>query len=81
MKIYNRKTFYFGFSCILLSLINLITSFFTGIELKTVILALILMFFGLGSLRRCFSSKLSFEDKLDELDERNRLNDMKSKSK
>ncbi len=81
MKIYNKKTFYFGFSCILLSLLNLITSFFTGIEFKTVILALLLMFFGLGSLRRCFSSKLSFEDKLDELDERNRLIDMKSKSK
>ncbi|MDU4973611.1 MAG: hypothetical protein E6X19_12955, partial [Hungatella hathewayi] len=45
------------------------------------VITLALLFIGGGSVMRSFSRNMSREDKLDELDERNRLIDLKTKSR
>lgn len=81
MKVYNKKTFAFGVAAIALGCLNVITAAAMGIDLESVILIAFLLFFGIGSVRRSFSQKFSTEDKLDELDERNQLIELKSKRK
>ncbi len=81
MKIYNKKTFAFGIFAVVLALLNLIASIWTGFDVKSIILILLLLFFGLQSMLRGVSRKLTREDKMDELDERNQLIELKSRSK
>lgn len=81
MKIYNKKSFLFGIFSTALGLLNTVTSIATGFDVKSVILIVLLLFFGLTSIIRSLSHRLSKEDKQEDLDERNRLISLKSKSK
>lgn len=81
MKIYNKKKFGSGFICIVLGVLNFLACFSTGFDVSGMVITLALLFIGGGSIMRSFSRNMSREDKLDELDERNRLIDLKTKSK
>lgn len=81
MKIYDKKKFGSGLVCMALSLLNLIASFWTGFDVSGIILILALLLFGVVLITRSLSYNLSREDKLEELDERNQLIELKTKSK
>ena len=81
MKIYNKKKFGSGFICIVLGVLNFLACFSTGFDVSGMVITLALLFIGGGSVMRSFSRNMSREDKLDELDERNRLIDLKTKSR
>lgn len=51
------------------------------LDINSIILIVALFAFGFGSIMRSISQRMTKEDKLEELDERNRLITMKSKSK
>lgn len=81
-KIYNKKAFAFGAVLIGLGCLNLICDLFTGtLDVEGIILIAALLLFGSSAILRSLSQQLSREDKLEELDERNRLIELKSKSK
>lgn len=81
MKIYNKKTFMSGIFATALGLLNLATALWTKFDVESIIIVLFLLFFGVNSMIRSVSQKLSREDKLEELDERNQLIELKTKSK
>ena len=81
MKIYNKKKFGSGFICIVLGVLNFLACFSTGFDVSGMVITLALLFIGGGYIMRIFSRNMSREDKLDELDERNRLIDLKTKSR
>lgn len=82
MKIYNKKVFASGVFMTALGLLNLITSMMRqDVDISSVILIVALFVLGCGSIMRSISRKMAREDKLEELDERNRLIALKSKSK
>ena len=81
MKIYNKKKFGSGFICIVLGVLNFLACFSTGFDVSGMVITLALLFIGGGSVMRSFSRNMSREDKLDELDERNRMIDLKTKSR
>ncbi len=82
MKIYNKKRFASGVSMIALGLLNLITSLIRqDLDVSSTILIIALFVLGFGTIMRSVSQKMAKEDKLEELDERNRLITLKSKSK
>ena len=81
MKIYNKKKFGSGFICIVLGVLNFLACFSTGFDVSGMVITLALLFIGGGYIMRSFSRNMSREDKLDELDERNRLIDLKTKSR
>lgn len=82
MKIYNKKVFASGIFMVALGVINLVADIVNGkVDMKGIILISALFLFGLGTTMRSLSRKLTREDKLDELDERNQLIELKSKSK
>ena len=81
MKIYNKKKFGSGFICIVLGVLNFLACFSTGFDVSGMVITLALLFIVGGSVMRSFSRNMSREDKLDELDERNRLIDLKTKSR
>lgn len=80
MKIYNKKKFGSGLICIVLGLLNVIACINTGFDISGMILILALMFIGGGLTIRSVSRNLSKEDKLEEMDERNQLIELKTKS-
>lgn len=80
MKIYNRKNFVSGLLLTILGIILFVLGLKTGMDWETVILSASCMFIGIGLLIRSASAKLSREDKLDELDERNKLVLLKNRS-
>ena len=81
MKIYNKKNFRYGLWMTVLGVLMLLTSIWKGFDIKgTVILALCL-FPGIGLLLRSLSSDMSREDKIAELDERNKLVEWRAKSR
>ena len=73
MKIYNKKVFASGVFMAALGLLNL--------EINTILLIVVLFVLGFGSVMRSISRRMAAEDKVEELDERNRLIALKSKSK
>ena len=82
MKIYNKKKFAFGVGMTVLGTANLILDIVNNsLDVKSVIIILALFLFGIGDIMRSLSQKMSREDKVDELDERNQFIALKSKSK
>lgn len=82
MKIYNKKVFASGIFMAALGLLNLITSIMRkALDINSVILIAALFVLGFGSIMRSMSQRMTKEDKLEEMDERNRLITLKSKSK
>ena len=81
MKIYHRKNFLMGLGETLLGLLNLLLAFLNGFELSNLVIGLACLFFGVGTILRACSRKYAIEDKLEELDERNQLVQLKSLSK
>lgn len=82
MRIYNKKVFASGVFMMALGLLNLITSMMRqDVDISSVILIIALFVLGYGSIMRSISQRMAREDKLGELDERNRLIVLKSKSK
>ena len=82
MKIYNKKVFASGIFMMALGLLNLITSIMRhDLDINSIILIVALCAMGFGPVIRSMSQRMAKEDKLEELDERNRLIELKSKSK
>ena len=82
MKIYNKKVFASGVFMVALGLLNLITSMMRqDFDMNSIILIAALFVLGFGSIMRSISQRMAKEDRLEELDERNRLIALKSKSK
>ena len=81
MKIYNKKNFRYGLRMTMLGVLMLLTRIWKGFDVKgTVILALCL-FVGIGLMLRSLSRDMSREDKIAELDERNRMVEWRAKSR
>ena len=82
MKIYNKKVFVSGVFMAGLGALNLVTNIMNNdLDINGIILIVVLFVFGFGTITRSLSQKMATEDRLQELDERNRLIDLKSKSK
>ncbi len=82
MKIYNKKVFVSGVLMAGLGVLNLITSIMNNdLDVNGIILIVVLFVLGFGTITRSLSQKMATEDRLKELDERNRLIELKSKSK
>ncbi|MEE0451066.1 DUF2178 domain-containing protein [Peptacetobacter sp.] len=82
MKIYNKKVFYSGIGMVLLGSLNLFINIVQkDVDATTIILFIILGIFGLNAILRSLSRKKTKEDKLEILDERNQLIELKSQSK
>lgn len=82
MKIYNKKVFASGVFEIALGLLSLIADIMKqDFSIKSSVLIAVLVVLGFGSVLRSISPRMAKEDKLEELDERNRLITLKSKSK
>ena len=80
MKAYNKKTFAFGVFSTALGVLNAVTAALRGADAGDIVLIACLLFFGIGAMLRGTSKRLAREDRLGELDERNRLVELKSKS-
>ena len=80
MKAYNKKTFAFGAFSTALGVLNAVTAALRGADAGDIVLIACLLFFGIGAMLRGTSKRLAREDRLEELDERNRLVELKSKS-
>lgn len=81
MKIYNKKNFRYGLGMTILGVLMLFTSIWKGFDVKgTVILALCL-FLGIGLMLRGLSRDMSREDRIAELDERNKMVEQRAKSR
>ena len=80
MKAYNKKTFAFGVFSTALGVLNAVTAALRGADAGDIVLIACLLFFGIGAMLRGTSKRLAREDGLEELDERNRLVELKSKS-
>ncbi len=80
MKAYNKKTFAFGVFSTALGVLNAVTAALRGADAGDIVLIACLLFFGIGAMLRGTSKRLAREDRLEELDERNRLVELKSKS-
>lgn len=82
MKIYNSKAFASGVFLIVLVTLSLAGSIISNrIEGKGVILAAVLFLFGIDTIVRSLSKKKTKEDRMDELDERNRFIELKTQSR
>lgn len=82
MKIYNKKVFASGVFIMALGVFNLVMSIIQkDVDTNTIILVIALFAFGISGVTRSLSRKKTREDKLDQLDERNLLIELKSKSK
>ncbi len=82
MKIYNNKSFAKGIFVLALGTLLLITDFINhAFEIKGAVLIFALYFMGGGLIIRSLSRKFTKEDRLDQMDERNQLIELKSKSK
>ena len=80
MKAYNKKTFACGVFSTALGVLNAVTAALRGADAGDIVLIACLLFFGIGAMLRGTSKRLAREDRLEELDERNRLVELKSKS-
>lgn len=82
MKIYNKKSFAEGIFMLALGTLNVIMELINHtFEIKGAILVIVLYFLGGGLIIRSLSLKFTKEDRLDKMDERNNLIELKSKSK
>ena len=82
MKIYNKKKFISGIFIVALGVLNVITSIFRkDFDINSVILIAALFVMGFCAMIRSVSQRMARADRLEELDERNRLVELKSKKK
>lgn len=82
MKIYNKRGFASGIFTMMLGVVNLILDVVHNkVGVKGSILIVALLCLGFHLVFRSLSYKCSMEDKMEELDERNQLVKLKSKSK
>ena len=82
MKIYNKKVFAWGIFTAAFGVLNLIAGIINDdMDINGIILVIALFLFGFGAILRSLSQKMSREDKLEEMDERNRFIELKTKSK
>ena len=73
MKIYNNKVFASGVFEIALGLLRLIADIMKqDFSIKSSVLIAVLVVLGFGSILRSVSPRMAKEDKLEELDERNK---------
>ena len=81
MKIYNKRSFAEGIIMLALGSLNLTMDLINHtVELKGTVLVIALYLLGGGLIIRSLSRKFTKEDRVEEMDERNRLIELKSKS-
>lgn len=81
MKIYHKKNFATGLFFTLLGAAFIVLFLVRGnIEPKSVVFCVLSLLLGPGLLLRSFDKRLSFQDRVDELDERNILVKLRTKS-
>jgi len=80
MKIYHKKNFIFGLFSLFLGGLNLALAALRGFDIKSGVLVALLLIMGGASLVRSLSPKYSREDRVEELDERNRLVKLRAQS-
>lgn len=80
MKIYYRKNFISGIWLVLIGLVLLVLQRKTQADWKDIVLIGACFFMGGGLLLRSTSPKFSKEDRLEEMDERNQLVQLKNRS-
>ncbi|MDB3084813.1 hypothetical protein C4097_09670 [Clostridioides difficile] len=86
MKIYNKKGFTFGVLATILGICSLTKDIiypedWLTLQIKHVVFSIIILLFGIITLIRAFSKKATQEDRIESMDERNRLIKLKSEAK
>lgn len=81
MKIYNKKNFRYGLGMTILGVLMLLVSLWKGFEAKSTVILALCLFLGIGLLLRSLSRDMSREDKIAELDERNKMVEWRAKSR
>ena len=81
MKIYSKETFAYGLFAVVLCVLILIGSILNGFDFKKTVLILVCFVLGSGAVSRSLSEDFSKEDRINELDERNILIKLKSRSR
>lgn len=81
MKIYNKKNFRYGLGLTLMGVLLLLIGIRKGFDAKGTVIAALALFVGIGLLLRSLSRDMSREDKIAELDERNKLVEWRAKSR
>ena len=81
MKIYNKKNFRYGLGMTILGVLMLLTSIWKGFDVKGTVTLALCLFVGIGLMLRSLSRDMSREDKIAELDERNRMVEWRAKSR
>ena len=81
MKIYNKKNFRYGLGMTILGVLMLLVSIWKGFEVKSTVVLALCLFLGIGLLLRSLSRDMTREDKIAELDERNKLVEWRAKSR
>lgn len=82
MKIYNKRKFYFSLFWLMVAISLIILSLIQkNLEFKDIFAAACCGVLGINGLGRSLSQKMSQEDRVEELDERNQLIELKSKRK
>ncbi|MER0279520.1 hypothetical protein ABRY18_04910 [Clostridioides difficile] len=86
MKIYNKKGFTFGVLATILGICSLTKDIiypedWLTLQIKHVVFYIIILSFGIITLIRAFSKKATQEDRIESMDERNRLIKLKSEAK
>lgn len=81
MKIYNTKSFVASLFFFFLTLVNLWTAVHNGFTAKSLVLLVLTFLLGLGALAGSLSKLQTREDKISDMDERNRFLKVKVQSK
>ena len=81
MKIYNKKNFRYGLGMTILGVLMLLTSIWKGFDVKGTVILAFCLFLGIGLLLRSLSRDMSREDRIAELDERNKMVEQRAKSR
>lgn len=81
MKIYNKKNFRYGLGMTILGVLMLLTSIWKGFDVKGTMILALCLFVGIGLMLRSLSRDMSREDKIAELDERNKMVEWRAKSR
>ncbi|WP_033827176.1 hypothetical protein [Bacillus andreraoultii] len=78
MEIYNKRKFLSGIMGITIALSALIALVIKGFSLKLFILAVLIFLISISSIRKSISKRLTIQDRIEELDERNQEIELKS---
>ena len=80
MKSSNKKTFWYGIGFIVLGTLQLMISIWKGFDLKGTVMMILCLLIGAADCSAAFPGRCR-EDKIAELDERNRLVEWRAKSR